>query len=446
MLHSLSPENLDHFIESLKPLYGFRFQEVQMSEQDLLIGLWGQGDLHWIFFDLEPRRPIVFLLPDPSPVKIKNRDKPLKLFLKAHGVGLTFIKAERKEHEGRILHFYFQSPKSPDEFNCEVEARLFPKGCNVIVKSKGKTISLEKVKEPLQLTADSKQSSVDGSRPAVGGSQTTVSPATAHGSPSKGVEIAPELSEIFSQWLEQRRPKSKDNQQNTQKLIEKKQKAIAKVEEELQSKSESQYQELGEWLKANQTLKVPKHYVDLIDNKKSLSENMAEAFRKSKQAKEKIERTKERLEELKDELKKLERGEHKEPKSQQKKKAPEYKGRLLKLEENLEARAGKSGADNLALLRQARAWDFWVHLKDLPGSHAILFRNKNQKVSDHEIRKVASWLVELSLKNFNKASSTGEKYEALVTECRFVRPIKGDKLGRVNYQNERVLSFTYPHQ
>jgi len=434
MLHSLSAENLDHFIESLKPLYGFRFQEVQMNEQDLLIGLWGQGDLHWLFFDLEPRRPLVFLLPDPSPVKIKNMDKPLKLFLKAHGVGLTFVKAERKKDEGRILRLYFQSPKSPDEFNCEIEARLFPKGCNVIVKSKGKTISLVKIKS--QMAVNSEPSSIDNVQSAV--SSTT---------PSRSTET--ELDEIFTAWLERRHPKSKANNQNTiqkQKLLEKKYKAIEKVEQELQSKSENQYQELGEWLKANQTLKVPQEYSSLMDTKKSLNQNMEEAFRKSKQAKEKIERTKVRLEELKEELKKLQSGEFKENKPQQKKKsAPEYKGRLLKLSENLEARAGKSGADNLALLRQARAWDFWVHLKDLPGSHAILFRNKNQKVTDHEIRKVASWLVELSLKNFNKAANTGEKYEVLVTECRFVRPIKGDKLGRVNYQNERVLSFVYPH-
>lgn len=429
-LKSLTPKNLDHIVESLKPLYGFRFQEVQTSDQDVLIGLWGKGDLHWLFFDLQIQRPMVFLLPDPSPVKIKTKDKPLKLFLKAHAVGLTFVKVERKQDEGRILRLYFESPKSP-EFNCEIEARLFPHGQNIIVKSKGKTISFDKV-QPLQASSIS--------------------------------ESVQSLDDAFAQWLQQRMPKAKSTvnlNESTKnpgvvsqdpsevlknKLLEKKRKAIIKVELELKEKSANQYQELGEWLKANQILKVPKSLEDLIDKKKSLNWNMEEAFRKSKQFKDKIARTKERLEELKSELLEIEQNKLPQAQTQQKTKSKtsaEYKGRLLKLTENLEARAGKSGADNLALLRQARAWDFWLHLKDLPGSHAILFRNKNQKVTDHDLRKVASWLVELSLKKATKDS--GEKYQVLVTECRFVRPIKGDKLGRVNYQNERVLAFQYPY-
>ena len=33
----------------------------------------------------------------------------------------------------------------------------------------------------------------------------------------------------------------------------------------------------------------------------------------------------------------------------------------------------------------------------------------------------------------------GQMFDILVAECRHVRPIKGDKVGRVNYTNERVL-------
>ncbi len=434
-LKSLTPENLDHVIESLKPFYGFRFQEVQMSEQDLLIGLWGQGDLHWLFFDMQPQRPLVFLLPDPSPVKIKAQKKPLQLFLSAHAVGLTFIKAERKENEGRIIRLYFQSPKNP-EFACEIEARLFPHGQNIIVQSKGKTISFEKVQELPPQT----KSQEDLSSP------TKVQDKTPSQSSEQTINHADQqsLDEAFSAWLAQRMPKSKqaDNKNvelQKQKLLDKKQKAIAKVEQELQDKGDNLYQSLGNWLKINQSLQVPPKFQDLIDKKKSFAFNMEEAFRKSKQQKEKVQRTRERLAQLQEELMQIEHNQQPEKPTQLKKSAnPDYKGRLLKLDENLEARTGKSGADNLKILRQARAWDFWLHLKDLPGSHAILFRNKNQKVADEHFRKVALWLIELSLKN--KAPAKGEKYEILITECRFVRPIKGDKLGRVNYQNERVLN------
>ena len=99
---------------------------------------------------------------------------------------------------------------------------------------------------------------------------------------------------------------------------------------------------------------------------------------------------------------------------------------------------GKSAQDNLQILRKARAWDLWLHLKDFPSAHAVIFREKKQSVQDEDLRQVASWLVRLSLSQ--KLIVEGSVFEALCTECRFVKPIKGHP-GLVNYQNERTFKF-----
>jgi predicted ribosome quality control (RQC) complex YloA/Tae2 family protein len=81
-------------------------------------------------------------------------------------------------------------------------------------------------------------------------------------------------------------------------------------------------------------------------------------------------------------------------------------------------------------------------LRDYPSAHAVIQRNKNQNVKQEEIREVALWLTQESLQK--KLLLPGTRLEVVHTECRFVRPIKGDKLGRVNYQNESHFMLVLP--
>jgi len=90
------------------------------------------------------------------------------------------------------------------------------------------------------------------------------------------------------------------------------------------------------------------------------------------------------------------------------------------------------------ILRQARAWDYWFHLRDYPGAHAILFRTKNQNVPDSALREVAQWIIQESLGK--KMLIEGIKFDVIVAECRYVRPVKGAQ-GLVTYQNERKYIF-----
>jgi predicted ribosome quality control (RQC) complex YloA/Tae2 family protein len=113
-------------------------------------------------------------------------------------------------------------------------------------------------------------------------------------------------------------------------------------------------------------------------------------------------------------------------------------GRLRKLsvnEQGVICYMGKSAQDNLDLLRKSKAWDYWMHLKDYPGAHAIVFRQKDQVVSDQDLIKCARWLVKEGLGE--KQLQLGGRFAVVMAECRHVRPIKGDKLGRVTYHEGR---------
>ena len=116
----------------------------------------------------------------------------------------------------------------------------------------------------------------------------------------------------------------------------------------------------------------------------------------------------------------------------------EAKGRRHKIGDDLEVYVGKSAADNLAILRRAQPFDYWLHLRERPGSHAILRRTRGRTVSDAELIEAGRWVIEQSTGQ-RVRELKGERFDLLIVECRFVRPIKGDRLGRVNYSNDRVI-------
>jgi hypothetical protein len=59
----------------------------------------------------------------------------------------------------------------------------------------------------------------------------------------------------------------------------------------------------------------------------------------------------------------------------------------------------KNAKDNLQLLRQAKPWYLWVHLKDYPSCYGIIHSMKNQKVPASEIEKVSFWILQDFYKN-----------------------------------------------
>ena len=245
-----------------------------------------------------------------------------------------------------------------------------------------------------------------------------------------------------------------------ERALQKKQKALERMHEEVQAKkSEAEtFRQVGDQLKLQGTLEAPRTepWVSLwsshVDLKKSLSWNIENTFTKAKERRRKLSGTEERLRIVEKELSAIrDKGPTGFVKNREKStreasanllSKSDAKGRRLQLGEGLEVYIGKSAADNLALLRRAQSFDYWLHLRDQPGSHAIMRRGRNRTVTDQEFFEAGQWVIEQSLGS-RAAQHKGERFDLLIVECRFVKPIKGDRLGRVNYSNDRVLSVRF---
>lgn len=414
---------LDNVVASLKPLIHARLQEVQTSDSDLVLGFYTPKGLLWLWVDLNAIRPC--LLPwSELPLHMPMRKTPLNLFLRAHFVDRVLREIERPKEQGRVVILKFG--KAEDVL--ELELRLFPHGRNVIARTEDKQLAWQKPKELSE----------------------SVAPSPDEAAPVRS------LDQLREQWRALRGGKGsaksgKDVKGRLEDDLKKKKRALDKVIEELERKRELPWKQVGDWLKANQSLNVPKEFEPFVDKRRKLSWNIEECYSKARELEGKVYGTEKRLELLRDEIAKLEfrltqplTTTALQKPSIQPLKDVDASGRTLRINDEMTVIAGKSAADNLKLLRKARAWDFWFHLRDSPSSHAILFRNKGTTVPESVVQQVVEWYVKQFLGAKFKQHA-GEKFFILVAECRHVKPIKGDKLGRVTYHFERVVPYRVPN-
>jgi hypothetical protein len=428
---------LDNVISALEPLKGLRLQEVQTGAEDIVLGFYSSQGVLWLWVDLNALSPGLLPWID-LPRRLPAEKTPLLLFLRAHFVGRTLRSIDRPEGLGRVVRLHFGAPEDA----LELELRLFPHGRNLIARVPGKhsrkQISWQKIEE----LSDSKSPTLASERAIRSLDELRDEWKAAHtgkGSTKSGGKVTS--------------LKSVDPRQRLENDLRKKTSALAKVHEELKRKREQPWREVGDWLKTNQSLAVPKEWELYVDRRRKLAWNIEECFKKAREGDSKILGTERRLAQLQNEIQtltdKLNR-----PASELKNEVPravnqptlakiEAQGRTLHLNDELTAVMGKSAADNMKILRKARAWDLWFHLRDYPSSHAVLFRNKNTEVGDAKLFEVAAWFVRNQL-GVKAAQHAGEKFDLVVTECRFVRPIKGDKIGRVHYHDERLLIYQFP--
>lgn len=414
-MKAVTQQELESLLPSLQTLVGSRFQEFETTEHQLGLGFYSRGQLIWWIFDLNATSPTVACL-QAWPLSSKSKKTPLLLFCRAHLINRILNGVTVQSDYGRVLVFDFGGR--------ELEIRLYPHGTNAIIRNGDKSISFHKA-EPLSTQPTGR----------VAETQT----------PIRGIE---QLTEEWSNRLFGLRTKSND----PKKQIEKKQKALGFLEKSLQDQTWKKYQEAAEWIKAHQYLAqspavptgIPQDFVSLIDKNQTSAENMKRLYAKSKLLQGKEAGNIKRMAELRTEIEILSSGGALKQKNLDQKmphqKSPEAKRRTIEVADGVELRIGKSGEDNLRLLRESQAWDFWLHLKDYPGAHGILKRKKGQDLPAHILQKAACWIG----RETKKAKLVdGDRFEVLVAEARYVRPIKGDKHGRVNYQNERVFRFLY---
>lgn len=447
MMRPLTDDELALIASDLQELLGAQLQEVVQSEQELGLGFYHRQQIVWLWFDMDSRRPVVLRFLGKPPPR-RKLTKPLLLFIRAHLVGRRLQSLAMNVAQGRVLEFSFHDPGG-EEFR--LEARLFPRGANLSVVAGTKQINLEK---PKDLPA----------RPA--GVESPMEPRT--------------WEAISAEWENETRGNPQANATTAssamseaeraarawEKTCMKKAQALEKMRADLSAKADPKWREAGELLKMTAALEVPSSYAPYVDLRQSLSWNIETCFRKAKENERKLEGARARIELLDAELASIRaagperfartalagsvarsgvpvthsgaQGPGGVAKAKSLLEKAGARGRKLQIADDLEAYIGKSAADNIALLRRAQPHDYWLHLRDHPGAHAILRRAKGRAVSDAELNEVGRWVVMQSLHK-SEAELKGGRYDLILAECRFVRPIKGDKLGRVNYQNDRLF-------
>jgi hypothetical protein len=419
-MKAITQQELKNFVLEMAPiLRGAQLQEIISNDRGLALSFQA-GATYWLILDLIPNSPLMLLFEKTCPFRKAAKPKPVALFLNSHARNLYLQDIFVEESLGRVVKLQFKNTHK----ECEIEVQLLPKHANIFVRTGGKQISWEK---PHELG---------------------VAPIIENPAPPRSFQ------DIHQEWLDAQKGGQKQPAQDPvaqwekqrARDIEKKTKALGEIEKQIESEKEREWIEAGQYLKSNMDLNVPEHLKVLIDRKQSVSWNMENCFAKAKQIAGKRDGARARRDILIQEIEKLHKAKFHDKKPSAKSalddlmKKTEARGRKLQLKSGAIAYCGKSAAENLALLRQAKAWDFWLHLKDYPGAHAILHRQRDQLIDDAEVFEVAAWVARESLSS--KTLILGQKVAVVTVECRFVRPIKGDKLGRVTYHSERTLNFT----
>lgn len=405
-MKSLSFKELDLTVEQMNLYAGAILEDVVLNN-DVLLMLFKQA--HKKVALIVDVRPKPFLMVSDGVVPgLKKQIKPIVLFFKAHFLGAVFEKAEVKKEFGRMVVLKFYGQRS-------LELHLFSQARNIILRHDKSQISLNKLVN-LQIMGEVREDP---------------SPRTPGG--------------IFSEWLEEFRKPQKTNETrvvDSEKILSKKKQGLVDLEKKKNELSSSPWFVVSSWLAENRNLEVPNEFVEYVDVDRDLNWNIERAFTKTKQIKEKVKAIEQRLIGLQKEIESFEKNPQSvKPQVKADKTAIDgAKGRTKIIDDQIRAFIGKSAEDNLKILRKSKAWHLWLHVKDLPGSHGIIAFDKSVKVPLQMVREVALWVVEQSLSAKQRESWKGVKCEVIYCECRFVTPIRGDKLGRVTYKNEKTIT------
>ncbi len=415
-------------------LQGAQLQEVLSTEEGLVLSFYRfkqEPRMSYLVFDLDQHYPFLGFFYD-NPWSSQKKTKPVSLFLKAHAKNYHFQSIEIVEELGRVVRLSLEN-------NCIVEFRLIPKQANLIVRKDNKSISWYQVKELAQNDPKYVQNNDDEEIRSISFMMSQWLRRRGEMAGSSAVNLAVNFLNPFEKW-----------KKNKEKDLAKKKKARLAVAEQIAKFRNEEWSEVGEYLKTSRLslINLKPEWSVYIDFKKSVSDNMQHCFEKAKSAKTKIKGAELRLLVLKEEIaalaeltqEKYEQFLNLQNQKKNKTTVRKVEGRLRKMqieESGLVAYIGRSAADNMSLLRRAKPHDLWLHLKDYPSAHAIIHIQKSQKVSDLDLKKIASWLVKEGLPE--RKTLAGGKFSVVVAECRHVKPLKGDKLGRVTYQNAREI-------
>lgn len=366
-----------------------------------------------LIIDVRSRVPFFIITREQIP-RFKKQIKPIVLFFKAHGLGLSLKSIFRNNNYGRLIEFVF----SNNHKELKLEAHLFPHGKNIKVVADELSICLNKPQELSPLT-----------------NQKTI--------PEKR-----SIDELYKDWRGQfldtvSTPAIAAANVIHELTVQKKKSGLQKLLQNQFELSKDMWQEFADWLNVERTEDVPQKYAHMFDFKKTVIQNIENAFLQAKKNKIKLSNLSERIEKLKIELDQIENGMAKAPILARVEKSPleGAKGRTREFVDNIRAYIGKSGTDNLKILRQSKPWYIWVHAKDWPSAHAIIALNKGQNLPASVLRDVCFWVLKETVSDKQWQSWLGVKVDFLYTERRFLQPIKGDHHGRVRYSEAKTITL-----
>ncbi len=406
-MQSQTEIELDHYLQEKQSFVGGELIQLRFDEKVLQLQFQKKGKFLWLTFSFKPGTPYLFFTEERIHL-VKSLKKPLALFLKTHFIGEKLTSMKRDQEKGRVLVFSFLSEAEAKE----IQLHLIPGRVNVEAHFGPKSVYAMKPKEI---------------------------PEAAGAKDFKPRE--PRSSEFFlNHWEKSFSKKNEKSSDTTEKELKKKRSGLKKMQSKLQESESDHWKELGDWLKQHQSFEgVPPQWEGLVDPSLGLAACIERCFKMSKKNRSKLEGTLDRIKSLKQEIADLESGNQAKPKKKQA--APnllaiaELKGKTQKLDEG-RIFIGKSGPENLKLLRKAKPWYLWLHIKDYPGAFGIVEKNKGKNLSGKSLQQASLAVVRQSL-----PKGAQGVFDVIYTECRYVRPIKGAKSGQVTYSHEKVLSI-----
>jgi hypothetical protein len=491
-MRAINEPELTAIVSRLQSLMGARLQDVISNETTICLTFYQSGQNFSLGFELGQVNPVLWYQLAEPPALLKKK-KPMKLYLDAHFYGLRVSRVEMIPELGRVFKIVF-SPPEIELAEPEIEFQLIPHQANLIARfgiKSGSRKSGENRESSIAWNRPVSQSALAQSQIETAGrsseridpSDTSVDDRSEQPSDDALVDLSfaptktstskagrsPESSqtrdwdEIISEWrgADQSLAPSSPRAQY-QKQLDKKKSALVKMQADLSDKQNAKWYDLGTWLKSNlYRLKslaelpedFPLQFKPFLRAEKTPVEMIQVCFDRSKELGRKQVESGRRIELMQSEIAALEakllleEAQLIQTFSQIKKtkglhELSESKGRKYQLATDLEVYIGKSARDNLALLRKAKPHDYWLHIKDSPGAFGILRRNAGRAVVSDELQSAGRWVIEQSVKK-SASELRGQFFEVLLAECRYVRPIKGDKIGRVSFTQSRTIRIQF---
>lgn len=467
-------------------LRGAQLQDIWAYAEGLVLHFYLRQDF-FLLIDVKKSAPYMGLFQEHSPVPRQSKKKPVGLFLSSHGKNLFVKSVEVKKEFGRVIELHLAS-KQHDSAHLHgrvvvLQLHLIPHRANVAVQLYLDMASpAKKIQTQSYFVADYEldlklASEIFWNKPYPMEEREPLG--------IEGIETR-SFAEMNRQWESEKKIKASKPaklteaaySQQRQKNLIKKNEAMDSIRHDL-TQLDIPYVEWGKFLSqwqyelAPQERSISTHSSlwstlqgfleknpDMVSRSRELPEWLRKQsdgqsiqsavellFEESKNQARKIAGLKDRLQGLDQEVQILQSQTYQDflqsnsSRAKPQRQIEGVKARKMNLISGAIVYLGKSAQDNLKILRAAKSWDYWLHLRDLPGAHAIIHRDRTQNLSDDEVRKVAQWVIRESMKSKQKLD--GQKFEVIMTECRFVKPIKGDRLGRVNFSNEKHLIYYF---